>query len=128
MSCSSSLCTRFVSREVSYSPVRVPCQRAHSTERSPLTLIHRATWKGNSANFALTEFSEVRYPRLQYIQVAARHACYSGGFAKAAGRTEPRLRRFGREEDDREDTPYGAGCGGGCRSYPRNQPRRAHRW
>jgi hypothetical protein len=25
-----------------------------------LTLIHRRAWKGNSANFALTEFSEVR--------------------------------------------------------------------
>ena len=25
-----------------------------------LTLIHRSTWKENSANFALTEFSEVR--------------------------------------------------------------------
>jgi hypothetical protein len=27
---------------------------------SILTLIHRATWKRNSANFAITEFSEVR--------------------------------------------------------------------
>jgi hypothetical protein len=27
-------------------------------------LIHRSAWKGNSANFALTEFSEVRMYRM----------------------------------------------------------------
>ena len=26
-----------------------------------LALIHRSAWKGNSANFAFTEFSEVHY-------------------------------------------------------------------
>jgi hypothetical protein len=35
-------------------------------------------------------YSEVRNPRLQYVQAATRHASYSGGLAKvAAGRTEP---------------------------------------
>ena len=34
-------------------------------------------------------YSEVRNPRLQYVQAAVRHASYSGGLAKAAGRTEP---------------------------------------
>ena len=34
-------------------------------------------------------YSEVRNPRLQYVQAAARHDSYSGGLAKAAGRTEP---------------------------------------
>jgi hypothetical protein len=29
----------------------------------PLTLIHSSAWKMDSANFALTEFSEVRLPR-----------------------------------------------------------------
>jgi hypothetical protein len=30
-----------------------------------LFLIHRRTWKVNSANFAITEFSEVFYPCVQ---------------------------------------------------------------
>ena len=36
----------------------------------PLALIHPTAWKGNSANFALTEFSEVRIAPIQHRRLS----------------------------------------------------------
>src|SRR3712207_6890453 len=78
-----------------------------------------------SPNVLEGKFSEIRYPRLQYVQVAVRHACYSGGLAKAAG-GRPLPWRVGRE-DDGEDAPDGARVRGGCRDYRRNRDRKSTR-
>jgi hypothetical protein len=40
--------------------------------------IHRSAWKGNSANFALTEFSEIRGYKLP-------RSARSGGFVRGRG-------------------------------------------
>ena len=39
----------------------------------PLALIHPTAWKWNSANFALTEFSEVRIAHVQHTMGTSTH-------------------------------------------------------
>ncbi len=55
-------------------------------------LIHRSAWKKNSANFALTEFSEVRLARYRKIE---RHRA-----AMFAKRPRPDTKATRRKPDD----------------------------
>jgi hypothetical protein len=43
-----------------------------------LTLIHRSAWEGNSANFALTKFSEVRLILQRHFALASSAASILG--------------------------------------------------
>jgi hypothetical protein len=62
----------------------------------PLALIHPTAWKGNSANFALTEFSEVSWQAIYHEKVIRRLRIHAGFiafiYARGAMATEGRAK------------------------------------